>query len=182
MIDDPKVIAVQSRLPFFQISRWAVVNHGQALKTDQVLARKQFPQNVIVCLILPRSCNCLHWQNQPFLHNFSSFVCSGAKPPWVSWEGHFFKGPQGRMYKLPNLSQLFRILQNISKYRTVLEHLLREEWDLMDWTMEYWDIFVKVLHPLCPQEAYPVWLWLLKTMLTWTDEIWWLGIRYSNTL
>ena len=36
------------------------------------------------------------------------------------------------MYKLSNLSKLIRILQNSSKYRTVLEHLLCEEWDLMD--------------------------------------------------
>ena len=49
-------------ITFFQISRWAVVNHGEALKTDQILARKQFPQNVIVCPILPRSTNCLHRQ------------------------------------------------------------------------------------------------------------------------
>ena len=35
----------------FSNSQWLVVNHGQALKKDQVLARKQFLQNMIICLI-----------------------------------------------------------------------------------------------------------------------------------
>ena len=78
---------------FFPISKWLVVNHGQALKKDQVLARKQFWQNMIICLILPPSNNCFR-QNQPFLHNRSILFVLAQNHNECCGRVTFSKGPR----------------------------------------------------------------------------------------
>ena len=75
----------------FQISRWAVVNHGQALKTDQILARKQFPQNVI----LPPSTNCLHRQKPTVFTQFLKFCLFWGKTTMSVVRGSLFQGAPG---------------------------------------------------------------------------------------
>ena len=101
----------------FQISRWAVVNHGQALKTDQVLARKQsISKNVIVCSILPRSGNCVHRQKPTVFCTISQvlFVLGQNHREWCG-RVTFSRGPRAGCTSCricPNCSESYKTFQN----------------------------------------------------------------------